>query len=220
MPTKIDITDLPWDPADRKKILDYDPNQRDEIRRLYMQRGPCQPRGNLFPTKTVCSKDRRFVVTWFDEYRWLEYSVKADKAYCLWCYLFRDQVGKQRGSDAFVTDGFSNWNKKDRLKLHEGDVNSFHNKAHQKCEDLMKPKQSIAAVFHRQSDIEKQEYRIRLQSSIDAVRYVMHNALPFRGHDESEDSINRGIFLETLKLISSQNENARNAISKAPKNCK
>ncbi|XP_071732585.1 uncharacterized protein [Rutidosis leptorrhynchoides] len=84
----------------------------------------------------------------------------------------------------------------------------------------MKPKQSIAAVFHRQSDIEKQEYRIRLQSSIDVVRYVMHNALPFRGHDESEDSINTGIFLETLKLISSQNENARNAISKAPKNCK
>ncbi|XP_071704465.1 uncharacterized protein [Rutidosis leptorrhynchoides] len=84
----------------------------------------------------------------------------------------------------------------------------------------MKPKQNIAAVFHKQSDIEKNEYRIRLQGSIDAVRYLMHNALPFRGHDESEDSMHRGVFLETLKLIASQNENARKAMLKAPKNCK
>ncbi|XP_071712419.1 uncharacterized protein [Rutidosis leptorrhynchoides] len=127
---KIDINNLPWDPADRKNILDYDPNQRDEIRRIYLQRGPTQPRGHLFPIKKIASKDRRFVITWFDEYHWLEYSEKVDKAYCLWCYLFRDQVGRQRGSDAFVTDGFCNWNKKERFAVHEGDINSFHNRAH------------------------------------------------------------------------------------------
>ncbi|XP_071705043.1 uncharacterized protein [Rutidosis leptorrhynchoides] len=43
MPKNIDANDLPWDPADRKPILDYNPNQREEIRRLYCQRGPCQP---------------------------------------------------------------------------------------------------------------------------------------------------------------------------------
>ncbi|XP_071706723.1 uncharacterized protein [Rutidosis leptorrhynchoides] len=84
----------------------------------------------------------------------------------------------------------------------------------------MKPKQSIAVTLNKQYDIEKQEYRIRLQSSIDVVRYVMHNALPFRGHDESENSIYRGIFLETLKLVASQNEDAHKAMIKAPKNCK
>ncbi|XP_071712418.1 uncharacterized protein [Rutidosis leptorrhynchoides] len=84
----------------------------------------------------------------------------------------------------------------------------------------MKTKQSIDVAFQRQSDIEKKEYRIRLQGSIDAVRYILHNALPFRGHNESEDSIYRGTFLETLKLISCQNENARKAMLKAPKNCR
>ncbi|XP_071694304.1 uncharacterized protein [Rutidosis leptorrhynchoides] len=152
-----------------KNILDYDPNQKDEIRRIYLQRGPTQPRGHSFP-----------------------YNEKADKAYCLWCYFFRDQVGKQCGSDAFVTDGFCNWNKKK--------------------EDLMS--------MRRQSDIEKKEYRIRLQGSLDAVRYILHNSLSFRGHNESEDSIYRGIFSETLKLISCQNENAGKAMLKAPKNCK
>ncbi|XP_071699312.1 uncharacterized protein [Rutidosis leptorrhynchoides] len=149
-----------------------------------------------------------------------EYSVKADKAYCLWCYLFRDQVGKQRESHAFVTDGFCNWNKKERFVVHGGDINSFHNRAHKKCEALMKTTQLIDVAFQRQSDIENKEYRIRLQGSIDAIRYILHNALPFRGHNESEDSIYRGIFLETLKLISCQNENARKAMLKAPKNCK
>ncbi|XP_071714926.1 uncharacterized protein [Rutidosis leptorrhynchoides] len=110
--------------------------------------------------------------------------------------------------------------KKYRFDVYKGDVNSFHNSAHQKCEDLMKPKQSIVVAFHRQSDIEKQEYRVRLQGSIDAVRYLMHNALPFHGHDESKNSIYRGIFLETLKLIESQNENARKVMQKALKNCK
>lgn len=34
-----DLDDLPWDPAERKKILDYHPNQRDEVRRKYLTRG-------------------------------------------------------------------------------------------------------------------------------------------------------------------------------------
>ena len=31
-PCQIDLNDLPCDPADRKKIWEYHPNQRDEIR--------------------------------------------------------------------------------------------------------------------------------------------------------------------------------------------
>ncbi|XP_071708843.1 uncharacterized protein [Rutidosis leptorrhynchoides] len=170
--------------------------------------------------KNVGTTNRHFVLAWFDEFCWLEYSVKADKAFCLWCYLCRNHVDKQCRSDTFVTDGFSNWNKKNRFSVHEGDVNSFHNRARLKCEDLMKPKQSITVALNKQYDIEKQEYRIHLQSSIDVVRYVMHNTLPFRGHDESENSIYRGIFLETLKLVVSKDEDAHKAMIKVPKKCK
>ncbi|XP_071713712.1 uncharacterized protein [Rutidosis leptorrhynchoides] len=155
MPIKIDIIDLPSEPANRKRILDYDPNQREEIKRLYWQRGPCQPGGHLFPQKVIGSKERCFVFTWFKEYHWLEYSVKADKVYCLCCYLFRDIVGNQGGSETFVSSGFSIWSKKKRFDTHVGDITSFHHRALQKCEDLMKPKQSIAYVFQRQSERDK-----------------------------------------------------------------
>lgn len=57
----------------------------------------------------------------------MEYSIKKKKAYCLYCYLFGDMVGKQgrryafvilrhgratRWNDAFVTEGFNTWSKK------------------------------------------------------------------------------------------------------------
>ncbi|KAJ9543570.1 hypothetical protein OSB04_023277 [Centaurea solstitialis] len=219
IPMEIDMNDLPWDPSERKRISEYHPNQIDEIRRKYLIRGPCQPRGHDFPKKP---NGRRFSPTWFDQYgNWLEYSVKADKVFCLCCYLFRDQFGKQGGSDAFVTEGFNSWNKKDRLNIHVGDINSFHNRALKKSEDLMRQNQSIAVAFHKQNDMAKNEYRIRLNVSIDVARYLLNGELPFRGHDESEKSLHRGHFLETIKLIRNRDVTVRNVtLENAPGNNK
>ncbi|XP_024004806.1 uncharacterized protein LOC18028820 [Eutrema salsugineum] len=107
--TESNLDDLPWDPAKRKKILEYHPNKRDEYA------------------------------------NWLEYSVSKDKAFCLCCYLFRDDIQKQGGNDAFVTEGFSSWNKSERLAIHVGAMNSFHNIAVKKCDSLMKQGLSFRA---------------------------------------------------------------------------
>jgi len=40
----------------------------------------------------------------------------------------------------------------------------------------------------------KNDYRIRLNASIDVSRHLLHQGLPFRGHDESEESTNKGNF--------------------------
>ncbi|KAI3702819.1 hypothetical protein L6452_28571 [Arctium lappa] len=178
IPIEVDLNDLPWDPSERKRISEYHPNLRDEVRRKYLIRGPCQPRDHDFPRKMIGKNGRRFCPTWFDRFdNWLEYSVKADRAFCLCCYLFRDQFGKQGGSDAFVTDGFNSWNKTERLGLHVGNFNSFHNRALQKCEDLMRQDQSIVVAFHRQSDVVNNEYRVRLKASVDAARYLLNDDL-------------------------------------------
>ncbi|KAL6582809.1 hypothetical protein OROMI_004887 [Orobanche minor] len=207
MPTVIDLDDLPWDPSERKRILEYHPNQRDEIRRKYLIKGTCQLCGHDFPRKMIRNKGRHFCPSWSDQFgNWLEYSVKKDKAFCLCCYLFRDHFGKQGGSDAFVSDGFNSWNKTKRLAFHVGDVSSFHNRAFKNCEDLMRQDRSIAVAFHKHSVTTKNEYRVRLNASTDACRYLLNQALPFRGHDEPEKSLNRGNFLEIIKLIRNQNE--------------
>ena len=58
----------------------------------------------------------------------------------------------------------------------------------------------------KNSDIQKNEYRIRLNASVDAARFLLRGALPFRGHNESKTSLHRGNFLELIKLIGDQNE--------------
>lgn len=52
--------DLPWDPAKRKNIKDYNANQVDEVRRKYLLRGPCQPLGHNFEKRLIGGKMRRF----------------------------------------------------------------------------------------------------------------------------------------------------------------
>ncbi|KAL4565530.1 hypothetical protein LXL04_029628 [Taraxacum kok-saghyz] len=117
--------DLPSDPGMRTRILDYDPNVQDEVRRAYLLKGPCQPKSHNFPCTLFGQKPRRFNVAWFHEYStWLEYSVNQDAAYCLCCYLFKPNVGAQGGGETLVGVGLKNWAHKDKLKQHVGRVNS------------------------------------------------------------------------------------------------
>ena len=56
---------------------------------------------------------------------------------------------------------------------------------------------------------------------VDIVRWLTFQACPFRGHDESPDSINQGNFLEMVKLLASYNKEVNDVVlQNAPKNAK
>uniref|UniRef100_A0A0D3BTY5 TTF-type domain-containing protein n=1 Tax=Brassica oleracea var. oleracea TaxID=109376 RepID=A0A0D3BTY5_BRAOL len=216
-----DIEDLPSDPGERKDIMEYLSHQRDEVRRKYLTKGPCQPYGHTFKQILKSGSLRRFNPAWFDQYgSWLEYSISKERAFCLYCYLFKDEIRMQGGSDAFVKEGFNSWNKPDRLRTHMGKPpNSFHIIAAQKCEDLMNQNQSIVHALFKQDDKVKNEYRIRLTASIDASRFLLRQGLSFRGHFEKEEAVNKGNFLQLLKYTGEQNETISKVIlSNAPGN--
>ncbi|KAG7583845.1 Ribonuclease H-like superfamily [Arabidopsis suecica] len=120
--------------------------------------------------------------------------------------IMGDSAGKCVRSDAVITEGFSRWNNFKSFSEHVGGVDSFHNNAVMKCENLMKQGQSIEHALHKQDDITRNEFRIRLNASVDASKYLLRQGLPFRGHDESEKSANRGNFVELLKYTADQNE--------------
>ncbi|XP_023761703.1 uncharacterized protein LOC111910160 [Lactuca sativa] len=113
---------------------------------------------------------------------------------------------QQGGRDVFVTRGFDTWSKKKSLKDHEGKVDSRHNKAKQKCENLVKKNQSISEAFHKQTEVEASNYQIRLRATIDTCRFLLKNTLPFRGHDESDGSLSKGLFIEQLSFLMDHNE--------------
>jgi hypothetical protein len=144
---EIDLDELPYDPADRKRNSEYtrNPKKQDEIRRRYLTRGPYRPPPNFdYPYRDIGSEHRRFNPEWFNEYGgWLEYSDKVHKAFCLCCYLFRDCNEGQAGNDAFVINGWNGWNKKCRLATHKGNASSFLNVVVKRCDALMNQDQSI-----------------------------------------------------------------------------
>ncbi|XP_052627238.1 uncharacterized protein LOC111897183 [Lactuca sativa] len=128
-------------------------------------------------------------------------------------------MGQKGGRDAFVSQGFDTWNKKDAFRSHVGGVDSFHNKAREKCEFLMREKQAINVVLRRQTKAEDNKYKAQLRVSIIVVRLLLKTGLPFRGHDESVNSENRGFYIEVLKAIRETSEEIfNNTLENAPKN--
>ncbi|XP_021745244.1 uncharacterized protein LOC110711171 [Chenopodium quinoa] len=101
-----DVDLLPHDPGKRIPIMEYPPNDRDAVRRGYITKKRCDPRTHNFPQRKVGGM-RRFNVTWFDKYEWLEYSVEKDAAFCFVCYLFTDKVDYSLAvNDSFIKGGF------------------------------------------------------------------------------------------------------------------
>ncbi|XP_076895588.1 uncharacterized protein LOC143548257 [Bidens hawaiensis] len=204
-PEFVELDDLPSDPADRKPISSYNLNQRDVIRRTYLLRGPCQPSGVAFPYRMIGNDSRRFPFSWYTNFKgWLEYSIKNDRVYCLHCYLFKDQVRNLQ--EAFISEGFNGWTRQDKVQRHQGEFNSFHNKAFKMGEDLLNQDQSLQTFVDKKSEKEKSNYRLRLGTSSSLTKRLVKVGAPFRGHDESKDSLNKRLFLEILELMGKQNE--------------
>ncbi|XP_022865451.1 zinc finger MYM-type protein 1-like [Olea europaea var. sylvestris] len=164
----------------------------------------------------MANKDRRFCVSWYNEHpSWLEYSIEKDAVFCFYCYLFSSSGG------SFVNGGFSNWKRKEIIRKHVGASNSAHNHARVLYESFKNQEQSIQSCLFKQSLQTRTEYRIRLNASIDCVRFLLRQGLAFRGHDESDDSNNQGNFLELLHWLCDHNTEIKAvALTNAPENLK
>ncbi|KAK9714741.1 hypothetical protein RND81_06G116300 [Saponaria officinalis] len=212
--TEYDVISLPKAPGLRRKLSDFHINDRDIIRREYIRRCPCQPLDYNFP-KT----NRKFVLSWFEKFEpWLEYSKEKDAAFCFVCYLFKSSCTS--GGEAFVNERFRTWSKTSAFDIHVGNHMSAHNNAMKNYDIFIKQKSSIACCFENYSKEVKSDYRIRLETSIEALRFLCLQGLAARGHNESDQSLNQGNFLELLKLMAKRDSNvARVVLEKSPGNC-
>ncbi|XP_034229398.1 zinc finger MYM-type protein 1-like [Prunus dulcis] len=222
-PIEVDeiLANLQADPGLRTRMADYSPNIRDEIRRAYLQKGPCQPRSYKFPQTNQSGINRRFIAHWFDDHDWLEYSIAKDAAFCLHCYLFKSNFD-QVGGDAFTGVGFNNWKKaKERFNLHVGPVGSVHNQAREVAYNLMHQTTHIETIVIKQTSQARTAYRTCLNASLKCTRYLLRQGLSFRGHDESAQSSNKGNYLELLQFLADHDEKVKAVVlENAPENLK
>ncbi|KAI5342480.1 hypothetical protein L3X38_010355 [Prunus dulcis] len=222
-PIEVDeiLANLQADPGLRTRMADYSPNIRDEIRRAYLQKGPCQPRSYKFPQTNQSGINRRFIAHWFDDHDWLEYSIAKDAAFCLHCYLFKSNFD-QVGGDAFTGVGFNNWKKaKERFNLHIGPVGSVHNQAREVAYNLMHQTTHIETIGIKQTSQARTAYRTCLNASLKCTRYLLRQGLSFSGHDESAQSSNKGNYLELLQFLADHDEKVKAVVlENAPGNLK
>ncbi|KAH7672367.1 Ribonuclease H-like protein [Dioscorea alata] len=191
--TNFNFNDIVSDPGLRKPIEDFDFGIRDQVRREYLTRGPCQPIGHNFPQNDYGKQKRNFQDAWFKQHPWLEYSITKDAAFYFWCYLFKPK--------------------------HIGVVNSMHNDARVKFQGFQSQRQSVSHLLAAHSHEMEVAYRIHLTAVLDVTRFLLKQGLPFRGNDESSNSLNKGNFLEFLEWYSLRNEDVWKTINQnAPGN--
>ncbi|XP_042035252.1 zinc finger MYM-type protein 1-like [Salvia splendens] len=188
------------DPGLRSPIARYDVQIRDRIRREYVSKGPCQPKGHVFRQTLYGKEKRSFQVKWFERHVWLEYSVEKEAAFCFWCYLFKPINANRFGDDVFVSTDFKNWKKTLAIfREHEGSANSTHDQARILFEGFKNQRQSVDYNLRKYDKEDEVNYRISLTASLDVIRLLLRQGLTFYGNDESFESTNNGNFLEILK---------------------
>ncbi|XP_042415036.1 zinc finger MYM-type protein 1-like [Zingiber officinale] len=223
---EVDLDSLERDPGLRRQIWEYHPNQRDEIRRVYLNLKAYQPILQEYPLNKNIKHPRRFQSTWYEQFPWLEYSPTKDKAYCFPCFIFNKPSGCLNQT-TFTVDGFDKWKKVRNGKacaflgyMGKDNVSSPHRNAEKAYEDLMNQTQHISRRFDNFNDEQVATNRLRLKAHIHVVLLLALQGIPFRGHDEKSSSSNRGNFLEFLDVLTMYNDELSKAIAKAPKNAK
>ncbi|XP_042458776.1 zinc finger MYM-type protein 1-like [Zingiber officinale] len=114
----------------------------------------------------------------------------------------RDRFG---GDDVFTRSGFINWKKAiEKFNEHVGGAGSAHNEARIQFEGFKNQRQSVEYSLSSGKHELEVAYRKLLTSILKVIRFLLLQGLPFRGHDKSSTSSNRGNFLELLKWYSSE----------------
>lgn len=205
------------------------PNERLE-KTARLKRGPYQPHLARYPVKITGkgknARSRSFLSKWYKDYNWLEYSRVKDAAYCFACRCFVLHGRAIRGviDDAFIYSGFSSWNKAvERFNKHKD--SNVHKSSVEGWEAFLKDEAvDVQLVEQKQAELtarEKQrlknvEYMKRL---VDVVRTLAKGGKPLRGHDEKQESNEKGLFLEIVNLLQKYDPVFKEYTESAPDNC-
>ncbi|XP_042412170.1 zinc finger MYM-type protein 1-like [Zingiber officinale] len=101
----------------------------------------------------------------------------------------------------------TNWRKAmEVFNTHVGGVASAHNDARTQLEAFQNQRQSVSHLLQARGRGMEVAYRPRLTTTLDVTRFLLKQGLPFRGHDESLSSSNKGNFLELIEWYTQRND--------------
>ena len=144
-------------------------------------------------------KGREFSKEYYQKHKWMTGCSDTIKVYCFPCILF----GASNRQKKWSSDGYNDWGHlSEKAKMHEkcethiGNNSSLRmygvvNVSHQLDDQMI-----LQRSAHNES-VDKNRHV--LSRIIDSIRFCGSLELALRGHDESKDSDNRGVFLTLVE---------------------
>lgn len=150
---------------------------------------------------------RSFQISWYDSYKWLCGSSYKQSLYCWPCILLGKANNSWCSKDGFKDlKNFSRSTKmheasKEHIKNFMGVVRFEQNKA--TIQDALRENASLNLILFNEN---VRKNRLLISYLIDVTLTLGKQELPFRGHDESLESFNRGNFKEVFKCLIKRNQ--------------
>eukprot|EP00732_Lithocolla_globosa_P001241 Lithocolla_globosa_v1_NODE_583_length_3681_cov_15.345284.p1 type:complete len:543 gc:universal NODE_583_length_3681_cov_15.345284:3050-1422(-) len=173
---------------------------------------PVQPTRTNFPKTMFGQKQRSFSSGWYAVHPWIEYSESVDAIFCFPCRFF--SLPSPHINSTFTLNEFSNWKKAtghtgslcshSTTDVHKSSMLAWNE--YQKRTALNSEHSSVDTILQKVSDTEKAENRHFVKSICEVLLLTAFQNISQRGHDESDESLNRGNFLEVLTLLSKHDE--------------
>ena len=169
---------------------------------------------DTFPSRPILknfaiTNRRKFVSKWYSGFSWLEYSIMLDSAFCFACRNLNS--GRTYARDVFSNTGFSHWKhaleKEKGLTKHDNSADHMIAMARWNEYERIKSNKSMSLenfLNPERSSVVK-ENREYLKMLIEFNRFFCLQELPYRGHDETDDSMNTGNWKEFIKMQLSTN---------------
>ncbi|KAL4088600.1 hypothetical protein QTP88_023689 [Uroleucon formosanum] len=174
--------------------------------------GPCQPLASNIPGKSFPKRKQNNIFRSFhDTYyykmlpdkstvkrTWVSYSPSIDRVYCIVCKLFGTTKGK---TNSLSREGTNDWQHiSTRLNEHESSIDHLNSVIRYSM--YVKNNRVDVNDLRLTSNTKVAENRETVKVIIEIIIYLARQNIPFRGHDESVNSLNRGNFLQLVKLLS------------------
>lgn len=154
----------------------------------------------------------------------LQYSIKADAAFCFYCRLFSVNIIER----SFIDVGYKNWKRASgrnfSFQQHARSNNHLNSTTKWQCfKDISSNKDgkiSIVAVMNESHAHLVEENRKYLRIIARILLFTVNQGITQRGHDESSDSLNKGNFLELIDLMVENDDFLKSKIDSLPLNAK
>ena len=152
-----------------------------------------QPLGP-FPANAKC---RKFSNYWYGQFKWIEYDVKKDAIFCLYCRQVQEQkiYISSKSEDAFTAQGFKAWHKmRDKCDTHES--SQAHRDSHYRFHSILS-NENVLSRIQTQNAKERNIATECLQEIITSLLFLGRQGLAVRGVDDNNSNLKQLLNLRT-----------------------